>query len=225
MKNLIKVISSDTILDQAYQWLCKRRKNLSHNNDVWELRRHWQQIKPVLQQTLIQGKYTFSPLVELRLPENTLDCWCAIDSLVLKAMTIALGSHLASVISPDCVHIEGHGGAKKAVRDVYHHLSPTCHVMKSDVKSYYASIDHMLLFGVLSLLVDDRYVLRLLWQYLKRSVSYGFRFICCFKGLRDRHYLLYQFLEIRLNYPRTFIAQNNIYLQYRHNVYFSLASM
>lgn len=66
--------------------------------------------------------------------------WSAGDSLVLKAMAIVLGDHLEPALSPACVHVVGHGGAKKAVRDVFQKLSPGSHVMKSDVKSYYAPL-------------------------------------------------------------------------------------
>jgi len=106
-------------------------------------------------------------------------CWCAADSLVLKAMAIVLGKHLEPVIAPTCVHVKGHGGAKKAVRDVFHALTPESHVMKSDVKSYYAGIDHILLFDTLSAYITDKYVLRLLWQYLKRTVCYGENYQVC----------------------------------------------
>jgi RNA-directed DNA polymerase len=180
---LIEYIASDRILDQAYVWLCKRRANLSHNNDVWDLRRNWHDVKPKLQQALLMGEYRFSPLVELRFPDGNLECWCAVDSLILKAMVIVLGKHLAPVVSPACVHVVGHGGAKKAVRDVYRHLEPGSHVMKSDVKSYYASIDHMLLFESLHEYITDRHVLSLLWQYLKRTVCYGENYRDVSKGI------------------------------------------
>ncbi len=183
MASLITKIASNTVLDEAYQWLCKRRAKLSHNNDVWELRRNWQQLKPELQQSLWNGEYRFSPLVDLRLPDSKREYWCAVDSLVLKAIAIVLGKHLEPVIAPTCAHVTGHGGAKKAVRDVFHHLSPDSHVMRSDVKRYYASIDHMLLFDALSKYITDRYVLRLLWQYLKRSVSYGENYREVTKGI------------------------------------------
>jgi len=183
MNDLITDIASDIILDQAYQWLCKRREKLSHNNDVWELRRHWHEIKPQMQQTLLQGEYMFSPLDEVRLSDGALECWCAADSLVLKAMALVLGKHLVPVINPTCIHVTNHGGAKKGVRDVFRNLSPGCHVMKSDVKSYYASIDHMLLFDALTEYVDDRYVLRLLWQYITRSVCYGENYREVTKGI------------------------------------------
>ena len=183
MDDLISRIASNAILDQAFQWLCKRREKLSHNNDVWNLRRHWRQKKQELQQTLLRGEFRFSPQVEVRLPDGKLECWCALDSLVLKAMTIVLGMHLAPLISPSCVHIKDNGGAKKAVRDVFHALTLDSHVMKSDVKSYYASIDHILLFDTLSAYITDKYVLRLLWQYLKRTVCYGENYRDVTKGI------------------------------------------
>ena len=42
--------------------------------------------------------------------------------------------------------------------------------MKSDVKSYYASIDHEILFNLLQEYVPDRLVQKLLWQYMRRTV-------------------------------------------------------
>ncbi|MCP4254013.1 MAG: hypothetical protein GY775_11505 [Candidatus Scalindua sp.] len=41
--------------------------------------------------------------------------------------------------------------------------------MKSDVKSYYASIDHDILLSLLQEYVPDRLVQRLLWQYMRRT--------------------------------------------------------
>ncbi len=183
MSGLIHRIASDAVIDEAYKWLCKHRVNLSHNNDVWEFRRNWQQLKPEMQQTLLEGEYRFNPLVEIRFADGNLECWCAADSLVLKAMAIVLGKHLAPVISPACFHVVGHGGAKKAVRDAYHHLEPGSHVMKSDVKSYYTSFDNMLLFGSLHEYITDRHVLSLLWQYLKRTVCYGENYRDVSKGI------------------------------------------
>jgi len=29
-------MASDEVLEEAYTWLCKRRENYSHNDDVWE---------------------------------------------------------------------------------------------------------------------------------------------------------------------------------------------
>jgi hypothetical protein len=68
------------------------------------------------------------------------DLWSARDALVLKALTIVQGDHLP--ISPRRTHVEGHGGAKAAVRQVWERLAENRFVLRTDVKSYYASIDH-----------------------------------------------------------------------------------
>ncbi len=94
-------------------------------------------------------------------------------ALVLKAITIVLGQHLAPVIAPACTHVVGHGGAKKAVRDVFEHLATGSFIMRSDVKSYYASIDHKLLMDMTAEHVNDPTVLHLIWQYLNRTVTFG----------------------------------------------------
>jgi len=173
MTDLITEIASDEIIDAAYAWLCSRRENHSHNNDVWNLRIHWERKKPEIQRLLLADAYQFSPQTEFRLPDGDLQCWSAGDSLVLKAITIVLGKHLAPVLSPACTHVAGHGGAKKAVREVFENLSNNDFVMKSDVKSYYASIDHKLLRDILAEYVDDDAVLHLGWQYLNRTVTFG----------------------------------------------------
>jgi RNA-directed DNA polymerase len=46
-------------------------------------------------------------------------------------------------------------------------------VLKTDVKSYYASIDHVLLQEQLSNHIQDKGVLRLLWQYMRRCAERG----------------------------------------------------
>ena len=53
-----------------------------------------------------------------------LECGSAVDSLIIKAAALVMGRHLKHVISPRCVRLKCHGGAKEAVRDVCHNLSP-----------------------------------------------------------------------------------------------------
>jgi hypothetical protein len=60
--NLMEQIASDETLEEAYRWLCGRRKNSSPNNDVWTLRWRWREIEPQLQAQLVAGNYRFEPL-------------------------------------------------------------------------------------------------------------------------------------------------------------------
>jgi RNA-directed DNA polymerase len=71
------------------------------------------------------------------------DLWSARDAVVLKALTIVLTKVLP--VSPFCTHVKGHGGAKAAVRQVRAQLATNRCVLRTDVGSYYASIDHVLL--------------------------------------------------------------------------------
>ncbi|MCP4266981.1 MAG: hypothetical protein GY777_15655 [Candidatus Brocadiaceae bacterium] len=163
---LIQRVASDSVIDMAYDWLCKRRKDYSHNDEVWDIRFRWAEFKPHLQKRLLAGEYSISSQIVIKTPDRRMELWSAKDALVLKAMSIVLGDHLKPVFSRNCYHLKGHGGAKAAVRATAKYLKKGQHVMKSDVKSYYASIDHEILFNLLQVYVPDRLVQKLLWQYV-----------------------------------------------------------
>src|SRR3990172_2333527 len=78
--------------------------------------------------------------------------------------TNRFGQHLA--VSPRCMHVKGHGGAKAAVRQVWKRLPTNGFVLRTDVKSYYASIDHFMLLDQLTRHIRDGRVLNLIGQYL-----------------------------------------------------------
>ncbi len=173
LNNLIVEIASAEILEEAYRWLCQRRRDYSHNDDVWEVRQRWPTLKPVLQAILRAGQYRFSPLRRIHGYKETYEIWHALDSLVLKAMAIVLQRRLAPRLSKCCHHLAGHGGAKGAVRAVAKQLSANKFVFRTDVKSYYASIDHQVLLDRLVNVMGDRRVLALLRGYLGRTVYDG----------------------------------------------------
>jgi retron-type reverse transcriptase len=168
--HLLAVIASDEILERAYAWLCKRRHRYSHNDDVWEVRYRWEAIKPRLQHQLLNGDYRFSPQRRIHRSHDCLEIWSALDSLVLKAIAIVLTKHLAPQLSKRCTHLAGNGGAKAAVREVLQHLPENPYVFRTDVKHYYASIRHEILFEQLQQRFTDQRLLDLLWQYLRRTV-------------------------------------------------------
>ncbi|MDZ8263322.1 hypothetical protein [Nostoc sp. ChiQUE01b] len=43
---LIERVTSDAVIEAAYEWLCDRRHDYHHNNDVWQLQRWWTEKKP-----------------------------------------------------------------------------------------------------------------------------------------------------------------------------------
>lgn len=118
MPLLLSQIASDAVLEQAYDWLCKRRLGCHYNDDVWHLRFHWSMLKDLIQRQLLAGEYRFSPCRSVPMQQGWIGRWNAEDALVLKAMSPVLGDHLQDKISPHCYHLAGRGGAKAAVMDV-----------------------------------------------------------------------------------------------------------
>ena len=138
---LLAAIASDSVLDAAFAWLCKRRRDYPDHADVWEFRRNWPRQKDRIRAELPSGRYRFGLLDRIALASgDEIDLWSARDALVLKALAITLPKYLP--VSPRCTHVKGHGGAKAAVRQVMAKLADNRFVLKTDVKSYYASIDH-----------------------------------------------------------------------------------
>ena len=134
-----------------------------------------------LTKKLQSGEYCFQPVTLVKTTNklgetDTLEVWESQDRLVLKAMSLVLKDHLSDELSNCCHHLEGRGGIKKAVRKTREFVrdNPDSWVLKTDVKGYYAHIDHFILYDQLqSLISNEQYLLRLCWQYLKRTVYDG----------------------------------------------------
>ena len=134
---LIEQVASDENIEQAFSWLCLKRKEHSHNNDVWNLRRHWQTVKPDLQKQLLDGTYQFNSRPEIRFENETIEILALLDALVLKAVTLVLTQHLKPHISNQCVHVKGNDDSNEAVRQITGHIKENRFVFRCDVKDYY----------------------------------------------------------------------------------------
>lgn len=173
--NIIESFVSDDVLNSAYEWLCQSRKNFPDNSDIWSLRQNWPGEKARLRAELLSGAYRFGLLSRVTLKTGEeIDLWPARDAVVLKGLSLVLAKELS--ISPRCAHLKGNGGSKGAVREVLRHLEENRFVLRTDIKLYYASIDHDLLLDRLARFIDDSRVLNLLTQYLKRSAERGGQF-------------------------------------------------
>ena len=59
--------------------------------------------------------------------------------------------------------VAGNGGLKGAVREVAANVEEHPFVFRTDVKGYYASINHQILMEIVGQYVQDEAVLALLW--------------------------------------------------------------
>ncbi len=148
----------------AWKWLESRRKNSHYNNDYWHLRHHRQRLEPQIIEQLRTGTYHFSPCKQY---DGCL-VWTAQDALVLKAITLVLTKQLSPQLSQHCFHLAGHGGSKGCVRAVNQCVDEYRFVCRSDVNSYYATINHKLLKKQLAGLIPCDIVLDLISKMLDR---------------------------------------------------------
>ncbi|MBL4806440.1 MAG: group II intron reverse transcriptase domain-containing protein [Rhodobacteraceae bacterium] len=162
--DLIEAICDKDNFHQAWQWLHSRRKNSHYNNDYWYILFHRQAIEKSVVNALRTGIYRFSPCKYV----NGVGCWGGQDALVLRAITQVLTPHLMPHISEHCYHVAGRGGAKACVSAVDAAVADYKFVCRSDVNSYYASVNHRILMRQLSKLIPERALLELIAQLLDR---------------------------------------------------------
>ena len=129
-------------LETAFQWISNLRKNYSPNNDIWNLRRDWENIKESLLAHFNDGSYHFSSLERLEFKDGTLSLWTSQDMIALKLITQALERRIRFAIPKSCYHVKDHGGLKHAVRETHGALPHHHFVMRSDIKKLGAVLDN-----------------------------------------------------------------------------------
>lgn len=167
MYDFMESITNEQNLLNAFHWICQRRKESHSNNDVWHLRFHWSSIFPFLRETISNGTYRFSPCRALTTGTGSIGVWCAQDALVLKAISLVLSEKVSPKLSDDCYHLAGKG-LKACVKQIKKEVGDYKYVCRSDVNSYYPTINHDILMAQLRELIPDSALLALLEQLLAR---------------------------------------------------------
>ena len=58
----METIASEEVMEQAYAWVCDRRKDYAPDSDVWHLRFRWAERKLHIQAALRAGTYRLGPV-------------------------------------------------------------------------------------------------------------------------------------------------------------------
>ena len=170
--NLMSELTSNVLLDTAFEHICKTRLHAHHNDDIWSLRQQWERRKTALREGLLDGSYHLSPLTVIKVRNGSyVSRWNAEDSVVLKAISMVIGSIVNSETDGTCYHLAGRGGLKAAVRHVQQQVSLGSYkyIIKSDIAKYYASMNHkQVMTQVKACGIEDRRILRLIQEYMER---------------------------------------------------------
>jgi hypothetical protein len=161
-------------LDNAYHWLCQQRKHFPPDADIWSFRYRYAATRSGLLREINSGQYRFSPQQKIiKSNGEVIHLWGSQDTLVMKLMAGVLGSIL--LLSSRCTHVKGNGGLKQTIVDVQNHLSDYKYACKTDIKSFYESIDQYLLMELINNSVDGD-LRNYLYQIIHRCVEYGGEF-------------------------------------------------
>jgi RNA-directed DNA polymerase len=169
-------------LENAFNILCKQRKNYSAYADIWDLRYNWPNYKHKIITQIKAGIYVFYPVTQYEAENKICYKRTARDALVLKAISVVLNDYLTPKLG-NVYHLKGNGGIYGAIRHVNDGLVINKFVFKTDIKSYYQSINHNMLIKELDKLILDKQVVNLIENSVRRTNVYGEVYLDCKKGI------------------------------------------
>ncbi len=62
IRRVLDELAADDVLDTAYKWLCKRRRDYPPDADIWSFRYRWGEEKATIKTALFKGTYRFGLL-------------------------------------------------------------------------------------------------------------------------------------------------------------------
>jgi len=99
------LLFSSIDLESVFDWLCDLRLDYSHNNDIWDLRRHWESLKHTFLHQMNTGTYQFNALDVYVHGDVSIYLWSSLDMIALKLITQALSSKIS--VPSSCYHTKG----------------------------------------------------------------------------------------------------------------------
>ena len=76
------------LFSNAYNWLCKSRKNHPPDSDIWNFKRTWHNQAEVIIEAFSCGIYQFDVQAKITLScGETIALWSSKDALIIKVLT------------------------------------------------------------------------------------------------------------------------------------------
>ncbi len=131
----------------ANHWCQQLRRRIgatSEHNSWWSFINQWPTHAQHWVNAIAQGRHPLSPRIRYRFKNNNevVEVWSYIDRLLVHLLLTIIKPTFKHVISPWCVHLQGPSCIKTVTADIQAALTSQQYgyVIRSDIKSYYASI-------------------------------------------------------------------------------------
>ena len=100
MPELPSAHSLHRLFQEAYHWLCQRRKKHQPSSDIWDFRRSWGPLAEEIMESFRRGAYRFGLQKKVALRDGeTIALWSSVDALVIKVLTRIVQAILQPALS------------------------------------------------------------------------------------------------------------------------------
>ena len=158
----------------AFDWyhaMSKRYRTVSEWSDWWGFLPDWSKLICHWLMQLRMGLHRFSCLIQYRFKDGCVRVWSFLDRLMIHLLVTILRPTFKHVISPVCLHLKGPSAVKGITQQIKAALltGQFQYVLRLDIKSYYASIDHRILVDQVNKTYDDP----MIQHYLNAIITAG----------------------------------------------------
>jgi len=152
-------------VNQAVIWMLGKLNEL-HNLDSDK----FSQLCEKLSIYVTTKNHRFSPVTVFKKENMHLTSWCDGDRLINKILSIYLAAKCKNNLSSNCMHIKGNGSLPKVAKKVSMYNKEFKYVYKTDIYSYYNSINHrVLLCYFIKNFGHNHFVTKLVWKHLRHQ--------------------------------------------------------
>lgn len=180
-----------TLLRYATAWLAKKRlshRGASEHSLWWDFVYRWPREIHAWVDDFVTGRYAFSTRIRFHFSDETIDVCEYRDQLMLSLLFQQIKPTFPHVISKHCLHLQGPNGVKTALRWLHNVMTAKeyRYVIRVDIKSYYASIDHKILLQQVNAAYDDPRIKHYLEAIITTPIDDGGRLFTPQKGIPRR---------------------------------------
>ena len=166
------------ILARANIWHQTIRRRLSaidEKSNWWLFAPFWKSRINFWLKNFIAGKHQFTPMMQYKFTDGIVRVWSYLDRLIMHLLLEHIKPTFKHIISPLCLHLTGPSVIKQATAQIKAALNSGRYhyVMRADIKSYYASINHKILLNQICQNFNDPIALKYLHDIITIAVDYG----------------------------------------------------